>query len=634
MGALSSSMAIAGAGLLSNPPANIGPALAANTQAVSTANSYANITVVSDIVTVLEDAYIATFDANLSENISESTYNSIYDITATALPSLADQPSAGNTAADLIFNTGNVANIGNVVFVSDLISVNQTAIIADSDLSRFCQVFMQSVGYISQANATLNSCRNAATLAQTFNPANGGMDAISTGGLNLVTGNLQAMSRDLANLGTLIDLARLDILGLPSTLLTQISSVAGGSLPSVTELLLAGGLPARAIQALDRGQNQFSAADEKRAYMIMRGINDDVLSTVKTVLGVTLPGVENMAQLLDPKLLFPGSYLDLVCPTAQGPTTIYIQSGTTGASAVNWNLESTVSDATITAYAGEGATNSYDVMKKIIPSDQALANKALSRSLAQVKQIDNTTLEKLGSAMASVQTNSGLGELANLVTPVPAEVTSSYQSALGNGTGANGTIVLVDVIGVATGFRITGAFANLVNIIGNLQSSGALIDITDSYANMSITLANLFAGGTPPDGSPTFDDSFTANLIPAAASSMSSLITQYPNDVENMSSNLDVIITCLIDQRTNQIAAEIDFGNLQSNSRQATMSWTTNLHDYGVDVNKIGANVFIEAIANTSSLSGQAVVASLREGLNIQRMQESGMVLDTQLSDQ
>ena len=64
------------------------------------------------------------------------------------------------------------------------------------------------------------------------------------------------------------------------------------------------------------------------------------------------------------------------------------------------------------------------------------------------------------------------------------------------------------------------------------------------------------------------------------------------------------------------------------------MSWTTNLHDYGVDVNKIGANVFIEAIANTSSLSGQAVVASLREGLNIQRMQESGMVLDTQLSDQ
>jgi hypothetical protein len=627
MGALSPSMAIAGAGLLPNPPSDIGTALTANTQAVASAAAYANLSIVSQIADVLDDAYIAAFDANLANNISESTYNSISDITATTLPSLADQPSAGNTAADLIFNTGNVSAIGNVVLVSDVIAVNQSAILDANDLSRFCQVFMQSVGYISQANATLNSCRNADTLAQTFDPASGGMDVISTGGLNLVSTDLAALGQDFAAIGDLIDLGQLPNLGLPSALLARIVTVAGGVLPDISDMLIDSGIEQSRVTALDLGRNEFDANDERRAYRAMMAITGSALDTVKVILAVNLNSIRMMSQLLDPRQILPGSYTTLLCPTATGPLPIYI--GT----AANSKLLPVVQDSTTTAFTGEGATNSYDVMSLIIPPDQALANKALARSLSQIKQVSNSTLAKLSVALASVQTNTGLGAIGNLTTPLPAAVTETYQSSLGNGTGANGQITLCDVIGVTTGFRITGAFANLTSLIGNLEDSGALDNITDSYANMSITLANLFAGGTPPDGSATFDDSFTTNLIPSATTAVSSLVSQYPTDVENMSSNLDIIITSLVDQRTNQIAAEIDFGNLQANSRQATMSWTTNLHDYGTDDTACGSGTFIEQVANTNSLSGQAVIASLREGRNIQQMQEAGMSLDTQLSD-
>lgn len=627
MGALSPSMAIAGAGLLPNPPADIGVALTANTQAVASAAAYANLSIVSQIVDVLDNAYIAAFDANLANNISESTYNSVYDITATSLPSLADQPSAGNTAADLIFNTGNVSAIGNVVLVSDVIAVNQSAILDANDLSRFCQVFMQSVGYISQANATLNSCRNADTLAQTFDPASGGMDVISTGGLNLVSTDLAALGRDFAAIGDLIDLGQLPNLGLPSTLLARIVTVAGGILPDISDMLIDSGIDRSRVNALDLGRNEFDANDERRAYRAMMTITGTTLDTVKVILAVNLDSVRMMSQLLNPQQILPGSYTTLLCPTATGPLPIYV--GT----AANSKLLPVVQDSTTAAFTGEGATNSYDVMSLIIPPDQALANKALARSLSQIKQVSNSTLAKLSVALASVQTNTGLGAIGNLTTPLPAAVTETYQSSLGNGTGANGQITLCDVIGVTTGFRITGAFANLTSLIGNLEDSGALDNITDSYANMSITLANLFAGGTPPDGSATFDNSFTTNLIPSATTAVSSLVSQYPIDVENMSSNLDIIITSLVDQRTNQIAAEIDFGNLQANSRQATMSWTTNLHDYGTDDTACGSGTFIEQVANTNSLSGQAVIASLREGRNIQQMQEAGMSLDTQLSD-
>lgn len=628
MGALSPSMAIAGAGLLPNPPADIGPALGANTQAVASADAYANLDIVTDISAVIEDAYIAAFDGNLSNNISESTYTSIYDITATALPSLADQPSVGNTAADLIYNTGNVANVGNVVFVSSVIAVNQAAIIDESDLSRFCQVFMQSVGYISQANATLNSCRNADTLAQTFDPASGGMDAISTGGLNLVSRDLAALGRDFAALGDLIDLAQLPVLGLPSTLLARIVDIAGGGLPDVNDFMRAGNVSAQMLTELDLGRNVFDATNERLAYRAMLGITGDTLNTVKTILGVQLDSIQAMSQLLDPKMILPSSHTALICPTAQGPLPIYVSG------AANQALIAVVQDSTTASFIGEGATNSYDVMSLIIPPGAALANKALARSLSQVKQINNSTLTKLSAALLAVQTNTGLGALGNLTAPVPPSVTQAYQSSLGNGTGANGQITLCDVIGVATGNRIASAYANLANLVSNLESTGALDSVSASYANMSVALANLFAGGTPPDGSASFDDSFTANLIPAAAGAVSSVVSTYTVDVENMSSNLDIIMTSLRDQHNNQAAAEIDFGNLQVNSRQATMSWTTNLHDYGTDDTACGAREFIEAVANLESLSGQAVIASLREGRNIQQMQEAGMALDTQLSDQ
>jgi len=62
------------------------------------------------------------------------------------------------------------------------------------------------------------------------------------------------------------------------------------------------------------------------------------------------------------------------------------------------------------------------------------------------------------------------------------------------------------------------------------------------------------------------------------------------------------------------------------------MSFTTNLHSYGIEVAPGGANEYLEKVANRSSLSGQSVIGSLREGRNIQSLQSAGIKLDTQLS--
>ena len=60
------------------------------------------------------------------------------------------------------------------------------------------------------------------------------------------------------------------------------------------------------------------------------------------------------------------------------------------------------------------------------------------------------------------------------------------------------------------------------------------------------------------------------------------------------------------------------------------MSLASSLHAYAVDPEADGV---LSALANQSTLSGQSILASLREGRNIQALQQAGVQLDTQLSD-
>ena len=108
---------------------------------------------------------------------------------------------------------------------------------------------------------------------------------------------------------------------------------------------------------------------------------------------------------------------------------------------------------------------------------------------------------------------------------------------------------------------------------------------------------------------------------------MNSALATQANDAFNASASQ------LATETTNRTLAKIDFANLESNVTSVTMSVVTNLHDIGLDTVEGGSAVFFENVANLNSLYGQAVVSSMREGRNIRRLNDAGIVLDTQLSD-
>lgn len=627
-GALSSVMSIAGAGLLPTPPADVGASFVANAALLTAISSYQDLGILQEFGNVITIA----IDEEDAGNISSATLIGLETIGNVGFPALVDSVTAGNALANLVVNT----LTANVTTVSAVIEFDAVQVMGNGDLSKFCQAFMTAQGYASQANAVLNSVKNSDILAQTFDPATGGMDSLTTGGLNQVSNDLPALSRDFAALGQLIDTSNLADLGLPGELLAQIGRVTGGEVAAVTDFLQAVGIDDTAIDNLAQGRNTLTSAQERTAYSALLAVSGDTLQQILLILNVTTPGIVNMAQLLDPKHILPNSYGNLVCPTAAGLEPVYLADGS-----INTNLLPVLENAAVSAYAGPNNVNSLDTMRLIIPPDQAVANKALARSLGQVKNIATSTLPSLSAAAAAVETNTDLGGITNLTTPIPSDVQTAYQSQLGQGSGPNGTILLTDIIGVATGKDITDNLDIVTEVIGNLVTDGATANLSGIYTAMLEVMAGDYGPPSGPVDIPSGPgtgiwatwDAALQELTTEANTEIDAIVSANQEPCDEANAAWDSIIATLLTQVDNQVQGEIKFDELQANAKSATMSFTTNLHQYGTDVEPGGANEFLVAVANVAGLGGQSVIASLREGRNIQNLQDAGIQLDTQLSD-
>ena len=306
----------------------------------------------------------------------------------------------------------------------------------------------------------------------------------------------------------------------------------------------------------------------------------------------------------------------------------------------------------------------YTTLKKIIPPDQALANEALSRSLRQVKDIFQTDLPTLAVVVTNLESNKDLDLINALTEPLPANVANYYANTFATGTGPGNSITVMDVIGTAAGNTINTELPTVISTVSALGNAGALVSLTanagtagsalnglytqmqyclaEAYGNnmtgITIPATAYFAGGTFAD----FDDAFSNGLIPAANSAISNIAVVNATAAATTNTAYANMATQLEYNVINCQAAGIDIGNLvsniananvESNSVSTVMSFVSDLHEIGLDVNQGGQSDFVQQVSNVSTLSGQAVIASMREGRNIAILNAAGIQLDTQVSD-
>lgn len=621
-GPYSSVMLIATDGLLQNQ----GLVISGNLTVAITA--YTSTTAVGDYLGILSSAAANVGTAN--DQITTSTFSSLQSLGAGTLPAITDAVPAAYAGTLPIGNSA--------TGFSGLVTAQANLILGNGDLGKFAQVYGQCQGYIVQNNPIINSVNNSTVLDSTFTS----MNSITTGGISDINRNLPIFGADLTKLGTAWALNKLPLFGYPWVLLYQMSQ-AGGIMPELTQQLINAGVTIDDLSSIQRG-SEVAASVDLLIYQVMTQVTGDLLDQVKLLLSVTTENLSTMADLLNPVKSLPNSYLGLTNLTPTGtdvsPTATVLSNVYVSAATVNSNL-----------LAVYGTSPAYVGLSKIIPPDQALASQAIADSLQQVKNIFQLTLPVLARTVAATETNSGLGDITALTTPVPTSVASNINNTLATGTGPNGTLTLFDFMGATAGVPYTAEFTSVASTINSMQSANALYTLTDATNGVYTVMQDTLNGDyttvvnpspieitiTIPPGLPgagtygNLDAAFSTGLIPAAANLIANVATNNASNASSMNTSFTTMAQQLSAETNNLVLAQVTFSDLAANSRSSVMSLSSSLHDIGTDVAPKGQNDFFTAIADTSNQYGQAIIASFREGRNIKVFDNAGIGSDTQI---
>jgi len=336
-GPLSAVMSIAGAGMLpgAGAIAGLGSSLGVSSALTSSLSNFGSLPITGQFSNIVSSA---------TGVLGSSTLESLRTIGADVFPALTNA-----IPGDFVSSLSTLAPAG--VFdggFTGLVSQTASGIMGGGDLSTFGQIYNAAQGYVGQANQFVNSGLNLGGISTTFGPLTGGMDSLTTGCFSQVTEAFGAFGSDLGNLGNLIDMNNLPNLGSPSALVGQLASV-GGLVPGVETALRTSGIDSGSIARLATGGFvDVGDSANKLLYEGLTKVTGTDLAQVKNVLGVRTPGINTMADLLNPAKILPNSYTTLTMPTPDGLRGIYASANT-----VNTNIEKFLQDPNAPAYTGD-----------------------------------------------------------------------------------------------------------------------------------------------------------------------------------------------------------------------------------------------------------------------------------------
>jgi hypothetical protein len=484
------------------------------------------------------------------------------------------------------------------------------------DYTKFVQIFTSAYGYTDQLNTFIKGSKKGATyLGPTFT----NMNELTTGGWSSVTTNMRTFGLDLKASGNVINFKTIDSYGLPSNLVATIKSLGNGFI-GFEEQLRVFGVDQQVLNNIGNAGYTPDLAQEKLIFRAMQLVKSDQLLQILSVLGCTTKNIATLDQLLDLTKLLPNSYSTLLAPTANGLRNIF----NTGGTSVN------------------------DIFSKLGPSLQACTNGALGSSNAafkdsilQITGIATKDTGQVADVISTLEVNPSLTLVNNLTQPVPQSVVNFYANLAPGGSGPDGTYVLADLMGSCAGLGNVPLFinnyANAYNGINNKSAYGTLCDLGNTlgatlqglYGVPGVLGANVVIPSGPAAGN--YGNSNAAiqlavvngilpqittyrdQLIVAAGSSYTNAVTAY----NNMVNRIEQEITLLGN-------ATINVGNVLKGPDTSIMSWSGQLTQFALDDTTGGANTLITLLANTSTFTGQCMLASMAESRNQERLASEG----------
>lgn len=559
----------AGQGLLTNQGIRTPPAL------IDNINTYQNIAIVNQFRSLVSNA-IPVLDASTLANLQilgSNNFPALTDaIPTNGIANVATYPTGLSgyvldRAANLIGNTD-----GNL------------------DLSKFAQIVFASNSYISQSTAYIAAANNSGLYDPQF--AFPGQTALITGNFSDLNTNLSAFAQDVANVGAAVDWNNLVNFGSPLALLQTLKS-RNGLLPCVVNACVLAGLSAATVNAISSPGATADAQTTATLYVAYTTLKSADLQQVQKILSCTTTGLTTVADLLDLAKLFPNSYMGFVVEVGSQTYQIYSDAIT-----LNKDLP----------FLG----NRLNLVVPYVPGQAAIA---FGLQASQIKGINALSSAEISATVAGLEILDDLPLIAAFDQFVPDSVRSYYNSQFGQGTGPGNTFVAYDLLGTAVGDPETDCYAN-INATMLQISSASTADLSQTYVQMEQAL-------TEPDP----DTAFDTVLIPQASTQIQAL-TGYAG---NTTANVAAIANQLNRENEFLYDADVVFSELTDTSLNSVLALITNLHYLALDNGGRGYSNLLTALSDETTLYGQAIIASQREGRNIVELDSAGIQLDAGL---
>lgn len=549
-----------------------------------------NNTVLSQLVDAIDLAY-PLIGNDINTQIPQSVYDNLISIGANSIPALGNsKPSTYNSEY-----LGEATRFGFLRLIA-LLAHYELNVNGVSSYSTFVSTFNTCNSYRLSNNKVINSFITARTF----------MDGSFSNMNDLITSDITGVSlatlywgQDLINTGRVIDLSQIDNFGTPSVLLKTIQK-NNAITKSLGLALLTAGLTSSTVDKILNGQ-AVTLEQEKQIYTAFSIIVGLDLKEICTPLNCQIQGLTSLADLIDPKKLFPNSYATLTVAR------------------YNATKNPTNSKAYFLLYKGNAPNIVRSLgygtkLRNILPEPLAYVCEAFSSSMQQIKNIKQVNIEKFSQVVANLENVQTLPTGATS-TPTNQLVANAGLATIAQGLGPSGTYTMCDFFGAMSG--LSYQWKTLYQLLSNVGTTELQAIYSDIYT--------LVSGPGPYTN--------LQSLIDSANTEISNILTNNNQTANLLNAVYDNFGLLLYKEQVARLAALPNLGDITS-SPQDLYVFLDNLQTYASETQDYGAGRVLEAIAHTTTTGGNSLIGSMREMRNSLRLGLAGLKLDNDVTSE
>jgi hypothetical protein len=485
-----------------------------------------------------------------------------------------------------------------------------------SQYNNIVNSFRQCDTYKTNKNKIVSSYVNSKTF---LSGLYSNINDLTTSNISGVTQSFKLFGIDLVATGRAIDLKNIDRFGLPSVLLKTLQTNNVLTQP-VKLALIYQNLTVEELQAILNTNQVPTPAQEKKIYDAFTLVTgDDLSSKERGILyglnvNTDIIKLNTLADLLNPKLLFPNSYMSLTIPRYNLDPTISPSAKIYDFIYINGGVNSRIQDW------GKYLTG-------ILSPDLALSCGAISMTLRQVKFINSMDIQRFSQVVANLELTNFNLPLINTGNGLAVDplLAATMLSNTAFGSGNSGAIRQCDFYGAASGFpyQANSWYQDAISLL-NQVSTTALSDI---YAYI---LANAN----------TITDGDLATKIAEANTEIATIYSKNSSKCEQLNYIWNSIGNQLfVEQRLMPLAIPNTSDLILAFTNEDLEYFVRQMEQYALD-NGDGDNaIVLERICDYLSTNqpdattAQNLIASMREARNGTRMSLTGGDLQNNVQD-